>query len=706
MLKQEAKERIEKLKKAINKYRYSRLVLNKELISPEAEDTLKKELFELEQKFPELITPDSPTQRVGGKAQKIFQKIHHATRMLSFNDAFSEEDMEDWLERNQKILPEAKFDFYVELKLDGLAISMIYENGILKTGATRGDGTIGEDVTANLKTIEAIPLKLFDKEEILKNLQKAGLNHIINRLKKFYPVGSRRDSFGAWPKIIEARGEVFLNKKDFKALNYEQVKKGLPLYANPRNIAAGSIRQLDPKITASRRLDSFAYSLKTDLGQKTHEEEHLILHSLGFKTNPNNKYAKNLDDIFKFKEYWEKHRGKLPLEIDGIVAIINSEEHFRRLGVVGKTPRGAIAYKFSPKESETTVENIIVQIGRTGVLTPVAILRPVQIGGTMVSRATLHNEDEIKRLGLKIGDTVIVGRAGDVIPDVKKVLKEMRTGKEKEFYFPESFCGQKVVRVLGEAAHKILNPEKCELVNRRRIYYFTSKAAFNIDGVGPKIINAMLDNNLISDAADLFELEAGDLVPLARFGKKSAQNVIDSIQKNKTVDLYKFIYALGIKHVGEETAIDIGKKFLEYKTIKNSKEIIDIAKKLKIENWQNISNIGPEVAKSIFEYFSKKENEKFLEKLDKAGVTIISPKITMASQKLKGKIFVLTGGLETLTRDEAKDRIRSLGGDISSSVSKDIDYVVAGSEPGEKYERAKKLGVKIITEKEFIKMLE
>ena len=280
----------------------------------------------------------------------------------------------------------------------------------------------------------------------------------------------------------------------------------------------------------------------------------------------------------------------------------------------------------------------------------------------------------------------------------------MQSG-DKFFYFRESFCGQKVVRVLGEAAHKILNPEKCELVNRRRIYYFTSKAAFNIDGVGPKIINAMLDNNLISDAADLFDLEAGYLVPLERFAEKSAQNVIDSIQKNKTVDLYKFIYALGIKHVGEETAIDIGKKFLEYKTIKNSKEIIDIAKKLKIENWQNISNIGPEVAKSIFEYFSKKENEKFLEKLDKAGVTIISPKITMASQKLKGKIFVLTGGLETLTREEAKDRIRSLGGDISSSVSTSVDYVIAGSEPGEKYDKAKKLGVKIITEKEFINLI-
>ncbi|MBI2446807.1 MAG: NAD-dependent DNA ligase LigA [Parcubacteria group bacterium] len=688
-----AKERIEKLKKAINHYRYSRLVLNKELISPEAEDTLKKELFDLEEKFPDLITSDSPTQRVGGKALKKFPKIHHTTRMLSFNDAFSEEDMEDWLERNRKILPEAKFDFYVELKLDGLAISMIYENGIFKTGATRGDGTIGEDVTANLKTIEAIPLQLLERDEILKNLEKQKLHHIITRFKK------------SWPKIIEARGEVFLNKKDFELLNKEQVKKGLSLYANPRNVAAGSIRQLDPKITASRRLDSFAYSLKTDLGQKTHEEEHLILYSLGFRTNPNNKYVKNLDDVFKFKEHWEKHREKLSLEIDGIVVIINSEEYFRRLGVVGKTPRGAIAYKFSPKESETVVENIIVQIGRTGVLTPVAILKPVQIGGTTVSRATLHNEDEIKRLGIKIGDTVIVGRAGDVIPDVKKVLKEMRTGKEKEFRFPKEFCGQKVARAEGEAAHKILNPEKCDLVNRRRLYYFTSKAAFNIDGVGPKIIDSLLDNNLISDAADLFDLKTGDLVPLERFAEKSAQNVVDSIKKSKTIDLYKFIYALGIEHVGEETAVDIGKKMAAHKTINRPRDIVDVSLKIKLDDWQKISNIGPTIGTSVFNYFSDKNQIAFLKKLDVAGVKIISPKITAETQKLKDKIFVLTGRLETLTRDGAKDRIRLLGGDISSSVSKAVDYVVAGSEPGEKYDKAKKLGVKIINEKQFLKIL-
>ena len=694
LTKSEARERIEKLKKAINRYRYSRLVLNKELISSEAEDTLKKELFDLEERFPELITPDSPTQRVGGKPLKKFAKVRHSTRMLSFNDAFSHEDMENWNERNIKLLPiGAKFDFYVELKLDGLAISMIYENGVFKTGSTRGDGTIGEDVTNNLKTIEAVPLVLLPNEEIIENMKKSGLHHIVDNLKK------------SWPKIIEARGEVFLNTKDFETLNKEQVRKNLPLYANPRNVAAGSIRQLNPKITASRHLDSFAYALITDLGQKTHEEEHLILKAFGFRTNPNNKRADSLEEVFKIRDYWEKNRGKLPFEIDGVVVLINSEEYRKRLGVVGKAPRGGIAYKFSPKEAETVVEDIIVQIGRTGVLTPVAILKPVQIGGVTVSRATLHNEDEIKRLGLKIGDTVIVGRAGDVIPDVRKVLKELRTGQEKEFHFPKDFCGQKVVRISGEAAHKILHPGKCELVNRRRLYHFVSKAAFNMEGVGPKIIDALLDNNLISDAADLFNLKEGDFLPIERFAEKSAQNITISIHKSKIIDLYKFIFALGIIHVGEETAIDIGKRVIKQKIIKRPQDIIDAAEKLELENWQKISNIGPKVAKSIFEYFKDKNNAAFIKKLDNSGVKIISPKINAASLKLRDKIFILTGSLQTLTREQAKDKIRELGGDISSSVSSSVDYVVTGSEPGEKYEKANKLGVKIINEKEFLKMI-
>ncbi|MDP3988049.1 MAG: NAD-dependent DNA ligase LigA [Candidatus Levybacteria bacterium] len=703
LTKNEAKFRAKKLRDLLNKYSYEYHVLDTPSVSDAIYDSLNNELKEIERTYPELTAPDSPTQRVGGKPLKKFSKISHSTRMLSFNDAFSREDMENWNERNAKLLftrrslgeggSNAKIDFYTELKLDGLAISVIYENGILKTGATRGDGMIGEDVTNNLKTIDAIPLALLSREEVLENLKKIKLEHIIEHLKK------------SWPKTIEARGEIFLNTKDFEELNKGQKKKGLPPYANPRNVAAGSIRQLNPKITASRHLDSFMYVLTTNMGQKTHEEEHLILRALGFKTNPDDKRVNSLVEVFKERDYWEKNRGKLKFEIDGIVVNVNSEEYRKRLGVVGKAPRGGIAYKFAAKEAETIVDNIIVQVGRTGVLTPVAILRPVQVGGVTISRATLHNEDEIKRLGIKIGDTVIIGRAGDVIPDVVKVLKELRMGREKDFHFPKEFCGQKVERMSGESAHKVLHPEKCGLVNRRRLYHFVSKPAFNLDGVGPKVIDALLDNNLISDPADLFNLKEGDLLPLERFAEKSVENTITSIQNSKNIDLYKFIFALGIGQVGEETAIDIGKKLIGIKIVKNPQDIIDITEKIILENWQEIPNIGPKVAENIFEYFQNKDTIVFLKKLDKMEIQIISPKISHMVQKFKNKIFVLTGGLQTLTREQAKDRIRELGGDISSSVSVSVDYVVAGSDPGEKYAQAKKLGVKILDENEFLELI-
>lgn len=682
MRKQEAKERIEKLKKAINKYRYSRLVLNKELISPEAEDTLKKELFDLETQFPDLITPDSPTQRVGGKPLQKFKKIKRAPeqKMNSLNDAFTEQDVLDWISRLKKLNVKIS-DFYCDLKMDGLAVELIYKNGAFAQGSTRGDGLVGEDITQNLRSIEDIPLSL-DLGDLPRELKNE----------------------------IRIRGEVFINKKEFARVNREQKKKGEKVFANPRNMAAGSLRQLNPEITRSRKLNFFAYNLwgNTELYFKnfpTHEKEYKRLKIFGILPNPLGIVAASAEDIFKFHEKIKKEREGLNYEIDGIVVSINNNKDYYNAKIVGKAPRGAIAYKFAPKESETVVLNIIIQIGRTGILTPVAILKPVQIGGVVVRRATLHNEDEIKRLEVKIGDTVIVGRAGDVIPDIKRVLKELRIGKEKEFRFPKEFCGQKVMRISGEAAHKIAHPLKCELVNRRRLYHFVSRAAFDIEGVGPKIIDALLDNNLISDAADLFNLTEGDLTPLERFGEKSAENIIAALQKSKTIDLYKFIYALGISHAGEETSIDIGKKLVENKNINNPADIIKITEKINFEEWQNIANIGPEVAKSIFDYFSKKENKEFLRKLDKAGVKIISPRVTKATQKLRGKVFVLTGGLKTLTRDEAKDRIRSLGGDINSSVSRVVDYVVAGSEPGEKYEKAKRLKLKVITEKDFLAML-
>ena len=661
MNKGEAKERVEKLKKTINRHRYLYHVLNRQEISDEALDALKKELFDLEQAFPELVTPDSPTQRVAGKPLKQFEKIRHPEPMLSFNDAFDENDMAEWEKRFEKIVPRsAKHGYYCELKIDGLAIELIYKKGRLDSGSTRGDGVIGEDVTQNLKTVDAIPLVLNEEKDVV------------------------------------VRGEVFITRKEFEKINKVQKKAGLKIYANPRNLAAGSIRQLDLKVTASRHIDSYVYSLITDFGQKTHEEEHRILKDLGFKTNPHNKFVKDLTGVQEFRDYWEEHREKLNYEIDGVVVILNDEKLLQKVGVVGKAPRGAIAYKFSPKESETIVEDIIVQVGRTGVLTPVAVLRPVQIGGTTVSRATLHNLDEIKRLGVKIGDTVIVGRAGDVIPDVKKVLKELRTGKEKEFHMPKKCpaCREPIERFADQVAYRCMNRD-CPAIKREAIYHFVSRKALNMDGVGPRIIDNLMSAGLIRDSADLFSLKKEDLLNLERFAEKSAENVIEAIQSKKKVLLNKFIYSLGIDHVGEETGFVLAKKF---KSLRNIAEA-------SLEELQNVPDVGPVVAQSIYAWFQKPYNKNILSKFKKAGVHIVEERVTKDSAKFAGKTFVLTGTLESLGRDEAQDKIRKLGGDVSSSVSKNTDYVIAGSEPGSKYDEAQKLGIKVIDEKEFLNMV-
>jgi len=689
MTKKEAKQRIEKLKKLINYHRYLYHVLDKQEISEAALDSLKKELFDLEQKYPEFITPDSPTQRVGGKPLDKFEKVRHPSPMLSFNDAFSEKDMIEWEERIKKLLTEeeiSNLDYFCELKFDGLAIELIYENGLLKQGSTRGDGKIGEDVTQNLKTIEAIPLRLRDLDEVINDLQKKGLERIAQFLKK-----------NGYKGTIVVRGEGLISKKEFERINKEQEKKGLPKYANPRNIAAGSIRQLDPKITASRRLDAYMYDLVTNLGQTTHEQEHEILKVLGFKTHKEGtKYCKNLKEVFEFHHFWAKKRDTLPFEIDGVVVQVNDNKIFEKLGVVGKAPRGAIAYKFPLKQAETIVEDIKVQVGRTGAVTPVAHLKPVEVGGVTITRATLHNEQEIKRLGVRIGDTVIVGRAGDVIPEVVKVLKELRTGKEKEFKMPKRcpVCGTKLIKPEEEAIWRCPNPN-CQARQRRYLYHFVSKSAFDIEGLGPKIIDQLVEEGLISSPADIFELKEGDLLPLERFAEKSAKNLIEAIQAKKQIPLARFIYALGIKGVGEETAQDLA---LHFQDIEN-------LKKATLQELLNIKDIGPETAKAIFDFFQHKRNIELLERLKKAGIKIISPSKSLKSQKLKGKKFVLTGALKEMTREEAKNRIRELGGEVSESVSKKTDFVVVGQNPGSKLKKAKKLGVKIIKEEEFLKML-
>lgn len=706
MTKEEAQKRILKLREAINHYRYAYHVLNKSLISEAALDALKKELFDLEQQFPALITPDSPTQRVAGKPLEKFKKVRHETPMLSFNDAFSRQDIEDWLERvenylGKKIQPA---EFYGELKIDGLAIELVYENGFLAQGSTRGDGIIGEDVTENLKTIEAIPLKLLDSREAAENLKKLGLN------PKSYILA---------PKQLIVRGEVFLNKKEFAAINREQEKRGLKIYANPRNVAAGSVRQLNPKITASRKLDSYEYDLVTALGQKTHEEEHFLLRALGFKTNPWNKLLKNKEEIFEFRDYWEKHRENLPYEIDGVVLILNDNKIFEEAGVIGKAPRAAIAYKFSPREATTIVEDIKVQVGRTGVLTPVAVMKPAEVGGVTITHATLHNAAEIERLGLKIGDTVIVSRAGDVIPQITKVLKELRTGKEKPFHMP-GYCPVDGSKVIRDGALYRCSNKNCGARHKESLYHFVSRGAFDIRGLGPKIIDRFLDEGLISDAADIFTLKQGDIAALERFGEKSAENIVSEIETKKKIILPRFIYSLGILHVGEETAQLLAKQVTAKIKDKNAlqqrglitgevkikiKELLEIFRNFSPEELQEIPDIGPAVSRSIYDWFREPRNKKFLEKLDEVGVEVVSPKSEAISQKLGGKTFVLTGRLESMSRAEAKEKIRELGGDVSETVSKKTSYVVAGFEPGAKYEKAKKLGVKILSEKEFLEIL-
>jgi len=680
MTKNEAKKRIEKLKKVINYHRYLYHVLNRQEISDAALDSLKHELYKLEQQFPELITPDSPTQRVAGKPLEGFKKVEHKIPMLSIEDIFAEEELRDWEDYLKKLMPSEKFEYFAELKIDGFAISLLYENGIFKIGSTRGTGKIGEDVSQNLKTIESIPLKL----EIHRDYSTPGVEYLTSGVKKLIEKGK-----------IEIRGEVYMDVKDFERLNKELAKRGEKTFANPRNLAAGSIRQLDPKLAAFRPLKFLAYELITDLGQKTHSQKHQILLALGFKTDEGRE-CKNLSEIVEFwKEVGEK-REKLPFQIDGVVINVNNNEIFQKLGIVGKSPRGVRAFKFSPKQTTTIIEDIKLQVGRTGAITPVAVLKPVEVGGVKISRATLHNEDEIKRLGVKIGDTVIVGRAGDVIPDVIQVLPELRTGKEKEFKMPKvcPVCGTRLERGKGEVVWRCPNP-KCPARKREYFYHFISRKAFDILGLGPKIIDRLLDEGLISDPADLFLLKEDDISHLERFAEKSAQNLISAIRAKKKITLAKFIYALGIRNVGEETSQDLTQYFCLFEKLKNAS----------FQELQKIMDIGPVVAKSIYEFFQEKRNCKFIEKLKKVGVKIQYPISKIQYLKLKGLTFVLTGSLETMTREGAKEKIRILGGEISESVSKKTDFVIIGKEPGSKFEKAKKLRVKIINEKEFLQML-
>lgn len=664
--KKDAIARLGKLRAAIEHHRYLYHVLNQSEISPEALDSLKRELVEIETAYPDLITHDSPSQRVAGEPLKEFKKVQHAVPQWSFNDAFTAEDMRDFDVRVKRFLKDALGRIVVptytcELKIDGLKVVCTYKEGKFITAATRGDGTVGEDVTQNIRTIESIPLTLTESISLV------------------------------------AEGEVFMAKSEFERQNKERAARNEELFANPRNIAAGTIRQLDSKIAAARRLDAFMYDIGNlrESFPKTQIEELELLKKLGFKVNPHFKLCKDIDAVITYYESWKHKKEKEDYWIDGVVVKVNEKEYQDALGYTGKAPRFGIAFKFPAEQVTTVVEGIVLQVGRTGVVTPVAHLRPVLVAGSTVSRATLHNEDEIKRLDVRIGDTVILQKAGDVIPDIVAVVREMRTGKEKPYVFPTYVedCGGPIERIPGQAAYRCVN--KSSFAQKRRsFYYFVSKKGFDIDGCGPKVIDALLEANLIGSYDDLFTLTEGDILSLPRFAEKSAENLIASIQKARTITLGKFLTALSIPNVGEETAHDLATAFGSIEAIQNAS----------FEDFNAEYGIGDVVARALVQWFADPNHRSLLKRL-LVHVRIESQKSKIKSQKLSGMTFVVTGTLVSLGRDEAKERIRALGGEVSESVSSKTTFVVAGENPGSKLAKARSLGVKVLTEQEFLKML-
>lgn len=690
--KSEAKERIKKLRETINHHRYLYHVRDRQEISDSALDSLKHELYRLEQQFPDLISPDSPTQRVGGAALEGFKKVRHRAAMLSMEDIFSYEELHEWRERLARLSRTTEHaDYYAEIKMDGLAVSLLYHDGVLVRGATRGDGMIGEDVTQNLKTIESIPLAL-------RHPSESELRGMCTTAKGSIDEDALERRLRNFSGTIEIRGEAYLPKKIFEQLNEQNIARGAAAFANPRNAAAGSIRQLDSAIAASRKLDFFGYALMDEesFGLTTHEQSHELMKLLSIKVNPHNRRCATLEDVKAYHQSIEQRRDALPYWTDGVVVVINDNVLFHKLGVAGKAPRGMIAYKFAAQQVATVIESIHFQVGRTGALTPVATLRPVLIAGTTVSHATLHNADEIRRLGVKIGDTVIIEKAGDIIPKVIKVLKNLRTGHEKNISQPRRcpICLSPVRRTSGEVALYCSNT-RCFAQEKERIIHFVSKKGFNIDGLGEKIVEQLVSEGLIRDASDIFFLTKGDLEPLEGFGEKSAYKLIEAIEASKTIEFSKFLYALGIRHVGEETARDLAKQFHSIREVCAAP----------LDELENIPNIGAIVARSTHEYCANEKNKELIHKLLAAGVHCTSMQ-QLSVQSLAGKTFVLTGELERYSRDEAKEQIRTRGGAVSSSVSKNTDYVIAGGEPGSKYEKAKKLGIAIINEKEFTDLLE
>ncbi|MFH0873477.1 MAG: NAD-dependent DNA ligase LigA [Candidatus Komeilibacteria bacterium] len=659
-----ARERISKLKKEIERHRYLYHVLDKQEISDAALDSLKNELVRLEGEWPQFLTADSPSQRIGGQPLDQFVKVRHSHPVLSLQDYFSPPELGEWQARNSKILGHTAQDYYCELKLDGLTVVLTYRDGVLVQGATRGDGLIGEEVTNNLKTIESIPLRL-------------NLNH--------WPQA---------PKIIEVRGEVVISKKNFLAINKRQEKRGEQIFANPRNLAAGSIRQLDPKIAASRRLECFAFELITDLGQQRHSQVHDWLKQMGFKTCQYNQAAETLKEVENYLTKWEKKRAAWDYNTDGAVIVIDDIAAEKKLGHIGKTERWMAAYKFPAEQTTTKVLDIMIQVGRTGALTPIAVLDPVRVAGSTVSRATLHNEDEIKRLDVRIGDTVIIQKAGDVIPEIVEVLPRLRNGQEKKFIWPKKcpVCGSRVLRPVGEVAHYCSN-KKCYAREIQGLIHFVSKAAFNIEGLGDKIVEQLVAAGLVGSFSDFFRLTVDDLKNLERFADTSANKLIAAIAAKKYISLERFIYSLGLRHVGVQTARDLADHLGSW--VKFSAATPEIL--------QQVPEVGSVVARSVFDWLQQKPNQKEVAELLALGVKVPNTAIRSGG-KLQGKTFVITGTLSQ-PRDYYADRIRQAGGSISSGVSKQTDYVLAGDNPGSKLTKAVALGVTVITEQQWKKLV-
>ncbi|OGI73646.1 hypothetical protein A3D42_01405 [Candidatus Nomurabacteria bacterium RIFCSPHIGHO2_02_FULL_41_18] len=688
MNKDDAEKRIGKLRREIACLREEYHVYDKPSVSDAVFDSLNRELKNILRKYPEFADSNAPENRVAGRPLEKFAKVHHKNKMLSLNDVFSEEELRDWEKRVKKLLnlealpplggKASKFDYFCEVKFDGLAVSLIYSKGRLVKGATRGDGLIGEDITENLKTIHSIPLVLM------------------------LP----------YPEYLEVRGEVVMSKATLAKLNKKNKRENKALFANTRNAAAGSMRQLDPKLAAERHLDFFAYDIAEisnggQVAPKSHSEKHIILRKLGFQVDKNEVVCKSLDEVLSFIRKFEKIRPSFSYGTDGVVVSVNSLEFQNMLGVAGKAPRFMAAFKYPAERATTVIKEVKINVGRTGVLTPLAVFEPTAVAGSTVSKATLHNMDQITRLDLRVGDTVVIEKAGDVIPKVVEVLPRLRTGKEKKFKMPKicPSCGGKIEKKnLGTAAsvaHYCVN-QKCFAKDERYLEHFVS--VFGIYELGPKILRRFKDEGLITDAADIFTLEKEDIELLEHFGKKSAENIINEIKSKKKIPLDKFLWALGIVHVGEETARDLAAHFGTLEKVIISAIPARISARMVLAEIDSLENIGPVVSKSLHDFFQNKNNLDFIKKLEKNGV-VIEKANKRERGKLTGRTFVLTGTLENMSREIAKEKILALGGKVSGSVSAYTSYVVAGAEPGSKLKNARKLGVKVLTEEEFFKML-